>query len=858
MSSLPSQNAIRQSKYISTKSISVRKESVDGRDLGPLFLTHNHLVPFGNPIVFMDYNSVCLYFGLESEEAKVAKIYFDYTESHTTKQTKISFARYETYATTETDNGERDVSTVVSSLVLKEDTYKSYTTSFRLGSILSGTDGEAGVLNLYKSYVDGGYVSKHEGEVIGYKSPYLQGFNTYFAIVQTNDTKPYMKPRTITLVFKGEVDSYEDLPVDSVSVGSFYSIVSGVNEDGTPSYVNYAWWYNNTWKKLESNQKEGSEVEVLDTSGNVIFDVVHVEPKYELVPLYRLNQANTIGSIDSLDDLELVSGSFGDTYIVKSRDNCTYTSDGYKWYMRAITDEKSEKIRVRKIVGTNDVADINTFYRSNARTNGTDNIEHVVAIRKKSIGISCSNRGEVVDYFSLTNLKGVSDGDMYWVDEKGCYYVQNKGLWISLNYFVMDYNLPITRASDLSDSSSSSADDVPTESEEVKTGIGYYDINPTSIKIPLILTNPMETYSDVAIALQNTMRLYEEFDGISVSWVNDGNGSAGGHFEILSDDTIGFEGFSYNREDKTDLAVNFGFVGYEINTVREYNYESQEEAIQRVVLDYNDFGSFAFLDDASPSKSIARWNVAENYKFLYSTSTSVDEIPTFNVIGTATTLRGSSLSVHETLLTHSHEEVIPMAIFAATYYEISDSIKNFMFQTPEVFTPSVYSDSDKKRFDALNVNYVGRTQEHGRTRDYFQTGICLDGSLLSVYCAEVWLQDRFSVTLLNLMLESEKLSPTTDSLVIVSSRMTVQIQAALANGMIQSMPTLSNPTRVYVDQIAGVDNAWQEVEKDGYALVLDFADNLAVGGGKCITYKFIYCTMGVIRFISGTHAYREF
>ena len=875
MSSLPSQNAIRQSKYISTKSTSIRKVTVDGRDMGPLFLTHNALVPFGNPLVFTDYHSVCLHFGSDAEEAKVAKIYFDYTESHTTKQTQISFARYESDITDSNGNVSVSTSSVVSSLVLKEDTYKSYTTSFWLGHILDSSAGEAGVKELYQSYVSNGTVGQNVGEVIGYRSPYLQGFNTYFAIVQTNDTKPRSEARTITLVYGGEVASYDELPTDKASVGSFYAIYVGVGSDGSAIYDRYVWWYDRLWRKLDGDLKEGSVVEVLDASGNAIFDVIHPTPTYELVPLYRLNRAKDLGTVDTLEDINDTESSFGDSYRVKSRDNTPYTYDGYRWYMRAITDTKKMKIRTFRIVGTNTVSDISTFYKENSNVGS----KYLVASIKKIGIISCNNRGEVtvtnkgVTALDADDVPSMSEGDMYFVTSirndvvsDTAYVVRTNGKWQRLEYYVKDYDQPITSEADMEDStpgddSSASTDDDVVVDVGYETGIGYYLVSPTSIKIPLIFTIPMETYEDVAEKLQDTIRLYSEFESVSVAWVVDGtngDGTVSGHFEVSSDDLIGLEGFTYRDSNSLNLSPNFGFVGSTLEVDGEYDYETKIEAIQRLVLDYNNFGSFAFIDDADPLEEIANWNVAENYKYLYSTSSSVDYIPSFSVVGTAVTLRGSSLSGVETPSSRSHEEVIPMAIFAATYYEISDSIKNFMFQTPEGFTPSVYSDSDKKRFDALNVNYVGRTQEHGRTRDYFQTGVCLDGSLLSVYCAEVWLQDRFSVTLLNLMLENEKLSPTTDSLVIVSSRMTVQIQAALANGMIQSTPTLANPTRVYVDQIAGADNAWQEVEKDGYALVLDFADNLAVGGGKCITYKFIYSKMGVRRFSSGTHAYREF
>ena len=868
--------AIRQSEYINSTTVSIRKTTVSSRDMGALFMTQNILVPFGNPISFKDYDSVCLYFGSSSEEAKVAKIYFGYTEAHTTKQTKISFGRYSRGSST------------TSSLVIKEDTY---TYRFSLGPIFEPTcnwvsadgktetiKGEEAVSRQWLRYQENGWVAEHEGEVLGYKPEHEQGHVTYFVIARTNENAVTRVKRTMTLDYHGEVASYDDLPKTGVNYGSFY-VISPKDEQtdqlilqatattikrsrsrkrsktaaalaALPRAVQeperYAWWYTNKWVKLVPSQADGTVIDVVDTAGNPIYDTVRSEATFDLLPLYRLNSHSEQGSVATIAELEEQTASFGTTYTVKEKFNCPYTFDGYKWYKCAYTDTEADKVIVNKLVGSQNVADLSEFYCNYRRNNQ----EHINIQQTKLNTISCTNLGTKVFYSDLP-LLDVSQGDMYFIEEKNCYYVYNSsGAWMSLDYYVKSCGLSITPQDegDSSESGSSSPSPEP-EEEGTETGTGYYKTY-SQIRIPTLFTKYMEDYAVLADALQKEIRLYSDFESVSVDWVHDGTDSSGneiGHFELTSEGSVGLSAIVYNpTEPETDFGKLFGFETQTYKKSAEYPCESALESIQRISTDYNDFGSFAFLDDTSADESIANWNLSENYKYLYSFSSN--SAPSFQCLGTAMTLRPS--------YTNTHEEVIPMAIFAATYYEISDSIKNFMFQQFDDFEPSVFTEANKKTYDAAFVNYIGRTQEHGRTRDYFQRGVCLDGTSLSIYCAEVWLQDKFTTVLLNLLLQNEKLSPNLNSLETVSAVMTPQIQLAIANGMIQVPSSLDDATKVYIDQLTGTEESWKEITKDGFALVLNIEDD-ELHGGKCFTYLLVYNKAGIIRHVNGLHAFRE-
>lgn len=92
--SLITNKAIRQSEYISTKTVRVPRDVVERRDMGALFMCQDKRVPFGRQLTFKTADEVCRHFGVNSEQYKIAKRYFNYTEENTDKQTQISFGRW--------------------------------------------------------------------------------------------------------------------------------------------------------------------------------------------------------------------------------------------------------------------------------------------------------------------------------------------------------------------------------------------------------------------------------------------------------------------------------------------------------------------------------------------------------------------------------------------------------------------------------------------------------------------------------------------------------------------------------------------------------------------------------------------
>lgn len=792
--------AIKQSTYINTKSVGIRKEVIPNRDLGALFFTDNILVPFGNPLTFENYNTACLYFGSDADEARLAKLYFDYTEANTDKQTYISFARYkEGYVTSH-------------SLCIKDPKYTYKYSVYNIfestaqwipenGEALTVTGKEAVELTLLL-WQEKGWLPLHEGDILGYKSDKQHGYITYKAVVKS-------KPEELVPIIKKDVK------------GRDYT----------------------TYEKIPA--------------------------QYEVVDVYRLSSHSLRGTVETVEDLEPLRAvsNFGDTFKVKDKEYLEYTFDGVTWYQCIHIENQYSYVNEGRVIGSTEVGDLYSFNAINSRMGR----EHLILQQRLEHNISVTYRGDCATLDTLYSIEDATIGDMYFVVQNNKYYAYSNEDWIELEEYVQDMTMPIIPASEFESSSSSGEDDgdsgsqsdsdilggdggvFPEEEDFVstynpdETGIGYYYTNEQT-RIRTVYKNVFASYEEVAAALQESITKHSSLASVRVKWIDetpDENSPVVGHFEVYSEDSVGVVGFPYDSDD--NLCKVFGFYGgstYQKN-YKKFVCENPAEAVNRVSGNWNNFGSFAFINTPSNYPEVAAWNITQNYKYLY--SVAVENTDNEKHLGTVKTLTSGY---------NRYETVIPMAILAATNFEDVDSIKNFMFQKIEGLEPTVTTDSEKVVYDKANINYIGRTQEHGTIRDFYQRGVCSDGSDLSVYCAEIWLQDNLTTALLNLLLQNEKVSPNIQSLGLASSVMIPCLQKALGNGMIQVPVVLDDVTKIYIDQITGQEGSWEEILKDGFALSLNIVDD-ANHGGKAISYTLIYHKAGVIRYINGLHAFRE-
>lgn len=295
----------------------------------------------------------------------------------------------------------------------------------------------------------------------------------------------------------------------------------------------------------------------------------------------------------------------------------------------------------------------------------------------------------------------------------------------------------------------------------------------------------------------------------------------------------------------------------------------------------NNFGSFMFLNlenyitgtPQAVQKKIAEANAALNYMFLYSTSgadiSHTKGTYTYNdlsevlegvskSVGTCVTLDSTKLEdgteldetdgVYRTK--RDFAELIPCAMFAATRYDKLNSTKTFMYQPFDGFKTEVSSDIKKGEYDPINVNYIGCTQQAGKLIAFYQNGNNVDGVETSVYCNEVWLKDAISTELFNLLMALEKV-PANDKGKAQAELMVLGVvKEALANGTITPGKELTNVNKVYIGQITGDDNAWEQVYAEGYWFNVTVTFDKIYNRYKA-SYDLIYSKGDAIRYIDG-------
>lgn len=281
--------------------------------------------------------------------------------------------------------------------------------------------------------------------------------------------------------------------------------------------------------------------------------------------------------------------------------------------------------------------------------------------------------------------------------------------------------------------------------------------------------------------------------------------------------------------------------------------ETVVEAMTRVDGVSNNFGSFKFMETLSDTDIglVASWNDALNYKYLYSVSCPVADIADLRAQLTGKT--GSVL----TLDTHAAQaDFMPMALLAATDYTRPNAVKNFMYQKFDDELPSVTADTGTfgaTAMDAIQVNYLGTTQQAGKIIQFYQDGIMQDGGDLGPFCNEMWLKDAISTEFMNLLLALEMIPANDTGANIAATTIQSILTEALHNGTISVGKTLTNTQKAYITQVSADVDAWREVEQNGYWLgvtIVAYTEN-SVNKYR-VDYVLIYSKGDSIRKVTGS------
>lgn len=303
----------------------------------------------------------------------------------------------------------------------------------------------------------------------------------------------------------------------------------------------------------------------------------------------------------------------------------------------------------------------------------------------------------------------------------------------------------------------------------------------------------------------------------------------------------------------TTVAALFGFNAGSLPIVSGgSDAETLTEAMVRISDISNNFGSFGCLDTLTTAQKteLATWNNPQNNRYMYSCSVNADEA--IDLQASLNGLNGAGITLDKF---NDYADFMSMSLLATTAYNSGRlAVKNYMYQQFPSEKASVTNDTEANLYDGLKINYLGATQQAGKTIEFYQNGV-LQGDVqdMGVYCNEIWLKDAIATEFMNLLVALEQLPANDTGAGLARGSIQGIIDEALVNGVIQAGKTLTNVQKAYISQVSGSVNAWRDVEVNGYWLDVQVQQVIENDVTKyIINYVLIYSKGDSIRKVEGS------
>lgn len=246
--------------------------------------------------------------------------------------------------------------------------------------------------------------------------------------------------------------------------------------------------------------------------------------------------------------------------------------------------------------------------------------------------------------------------------------------------------------------------------------------------------------------------------------------------------------------------------------------ETITQALERIANTSDNFGSFCFVETLTTEQieQVATWTNAQNVGYVFSQAVSPTNYATIQPVCAG--MNGVCLTLDKNL---DNAQYMPMSIGACIDYSRPNASTNFMFNQFQGDVASVSTDADADKYDAVKVNYLGATQQAGKNISFYQRGY-LQGDIadIGVFWNEMWLKDAISAEMLNMLLALKQLPANADGSNTARGILSGVIGEAKLNGVIQSGKTLDNTQKAYITSLTADENAWREVEQNGYYLTV--------------------------------------
>jgi hypothetical protein len=310
-----------------------------------------------------------------------------------------------------------------------------------------------------------------------------------------------------------------------------------------------------------------------------------------------------------------------------------------------------------------------------------------------------------------------------------------------------------------------------------------------------------------------------------------------------------------NAGSGTEIANTIGWLtgailsnGVAVETITTLLTESAEIS--------NNFGSFLFMPTLTLDQitEAATWNDGQNVRYIYTVAVLAINAATWSaaLLG----LAGVALTLSAT--SGEYPEQVPMMILAATDYNRQNSVQNYMFQI-FTLTPSVTTTTDSNTYDALRVNYYGRTQTAGQLLDFYQRGVLMGNTTdpvdMNVYANEIWLKDAAAASIMALLLALARVPANDQGRTRLISTLQGVVNRALINGTISVGKALTDTQKEFIDEQTGSPTAWRQIQNIGYWLdcVIESYTTQDDRTEYKAVYSLVYSKDDAIRKVEGTH-----
>lgn len=310
----------------------------------------------------------------------------------------------------------------------------------------------------------------------------------------------------------------------------------------------------------------------------------------------------------------------------------------------------------------------------------------------------------------------------------------------------------------------------------------------------------------------------------------------------------------------TDLS---GLIGWNLANApvlsEGVNAQSITDILNKSIDLSTNFLTFGFLnpsDALTNLDAIGAWVKEQNYNYRFcfdvSASNYVDAIAIANQYEGLT----ANYNINYGISGLNPAWIMSAILPATTNYNAPNGVKNYMYQEfpSQAVSVGINDGTLYQTLDNDCINYNGQTQKSGKTIAFYQNGFNTDGIDSAIFDNEAWLKDHIATDVLNAFLALDFISADRDGKAIITGILETNASLALINHVFANGTTLDNNQKAYITQLTGDENAWLDVQNNGYKFYVDLT--VQSQGNSQIhvaEYTLIYVKNNVIRKVEGTN-----